>query len=543
MKKNSFFRRMAVWIGAGALSLLSFNALTAANPFLPLWEHIPDGEPYVFEDPDHPGKYRVYVYGSHDSLRKDYCGREQVLWSAPVDDLNNWRYEGIIFESKTDANGQLLNPDGIGDVLFAPDIMEVTGKDGKKTYYLYPNNQSEGRKTMIAKADRPDGPFKACNWDADQPTKTVGVFGFDPAAFIDDDGRVYGYWGYQESWGAELDPQTMATVKPGTEAIKDLVPNMNQPGDSRFFEASSMRKIQDKYVFIYSRWTKDGEFGLPGTNYTLAYAYSDSPLGPFTYGGTIIDGRGRDTDPTGKTIWTANPSGNTHGSIVEINGQWYVFYHRQSGTNEFSRQAMVAPIEVKVTPGKGGKVEISEAEYTSEGFETDGLNPYKVYPAGITCYYTSPEPSRHGWPNYTFPGSYVQATYLDGRTYENPYDLSVNMNPVINNTDGSVVGYKYYNFDRLHPDKAVGLKLQLVPEGIDGTIEVMIDSPWEAKGGVKVGSLKLAADEPSAATDKVIPLSKIQGLQGKHALFLRFSSPTAGKSLCKLHQLSFVDLP
>ena len=35
---------------------------TVGNPYLPLWEHIPDGEPYVFEDPDQPGKYRVYIY-------------------------------------------------------------------------------------------------------------------------------------------------------------------------------------------------------------------------------------------------------------------------------------------------------------------------------------------------------------------------------------------------------------------------------------------------------------------------------------------------
>ena len=45
---------------------------TPGNPFLPLWEHIPDGEPYVFEDPDNPGKYRVYVYGSHDSMIDGY---------------------------------------------------------------------------------------------------------------------------------------------------------------------------------------------------------------------------------------------------------------------------------------------------------------------------------------------------------------------------------------------------------------------------------------------------------------------------------------
>ena len=59
-----------------------------------------------------------------------------------------------------------------------------------------------------------------------------------------------------------------------------------------------------------------------------------------------------DKDKNGNVIVTATPNGNTHGSIIEINGQWYVFFHRQTGTNEFSRQAMVAPINVEVTEGK-----------------------------------------------------------------------------------------------------------------------------------------------------------------------------------------------
>ena len=101
-----------------------------------------------------------------------------------------------------------------------------------------------------------------------------------------------------------------------------MVSGRNEPGEFRFFEASSIRKIKDKYVFIYSRWTKDGEFGLPETNYTLAYAYSDKPLGPWTYGGTIIDGRGREINEQGDTIASATVNGSTHGSICEFNGQW-----------------------------------------------------------------------------------------------------------------------------------------------------------------------------------------------------------------------------
>ena len=78
---------------------------TVGNPYLPLWEHIPDGEPYVFEDPDQPGKQRVYIYGSHDSRITDYCGRELVVWSAAVDSLNNWRYDGEILKVDKNAKG------------------------------------------------------------------------------------------------------------------------------------------------------------------------------------------------------------------------------------------------------------------------------------------------------------------------------------------------------------------------------------------------------------------------------------------------------
>ena len=115
-------------------------------------------------------------------------------------------------------------------------------------------------------------PFEVCNWDEKDPKKTVGPFGFDPAILVDDDGRVYGYWGFCRSYVAELDPKTMATVKPGAKIIEGMVLSCRSEGDFRFYEASSIRKIKDKYVFIYSRWSADGEFGLGGSNYTLGYA-------------------------------------------------------------------------------------------------------------------------------------------------------------------------------------------------------------------------------------------------------------------------------
>ena len=512
---------------------------TVGNPYLPLWEHIPDGEPYVFEDPDTPGKQRVYIYGSHDNLKTMYCGRDQVVWSAPVENLSQWRYDGIILVVDKNAKGEPFDSASTADVLFAPDVTLVTDSTGKKTYYLFPNDQTGGRNGLIAKSDRPNGPFEVCNWNADDPNKVDGIYGFDPAVFVDDDGRVYGYWGFEHSYAAEIDPATMCTVKPGTKIVDGMVSGRNEPGKFRFFEASSIRKIKDKYVFIYSRWTEPGEFGLPDTNYTLAYAYSDKPLGPWTYGGTIIDGRGREVNEQGDTIATGVVSGNTHGSICEVNGQWYVFYHRQAGLDEYARQAMVAPIEVKVEEGLGGKVEISEGEYNSEGFALEGLDPFERHSAGIACWITGPKVAVHDWPKNIYYGSYVETSYGTETNFDEPYDLKNNTNRVVNNTDGSIVGYKYFNFTKSYDGDYLQLLLRLIPEGIDGTINIMIDRPWESQGGKLLGTITLKADMPKESTEMAIELPALADYTGKHALFFVFASDTKEKSICTLEDFAF----
>ena len=83
--------------------------IKGANPYMPLWEHVPDGEPRVFE---HNGEKRVYVYGSHDIERREYCGRNYVVWSAPVTDLTDWTCHGVSYETHYDS------------ILYAPDVVK-----------------------------------------------------------------------------------------------------------------------------------------------------------------------------------------------------------------------------------------------------------------------------------------------------------------------------------------------------------------------------------------------------------------------------------
>ncbi|MCQ2974793.1 MAG: family 43 glycosylhydrolase [Bacteroidales bacterium] len=571
-KYSNIMKRSTLFSFALTAMFIAGGNANSQNPYLPLWEVIPDGEPYVFEDPDLPGKYRVYIYGSHDVIVNNYCGLDQVVWSASVDDLKNWRYDGIIFESKKDRDGKDLNKDGKGDVLFAPDVLETKDKDGKKVYYLYPNNQARGRNSMIAKSNRPDGPFVVCNWNKDNAQVTDGPMNFDPAAFVDDDGRVYGYWGFEHSFAAELDPETMCTVKPGTQIIDGMIADCRHDNTYRFFEASSIRKIKDKYVFVYSRITNEGENGLPSTNYTLAYCYSNNPLGPWTYGGTIIDGRGKEKLADGSYVATATPAGNTHGSICEINGKWYVFYHRQASTFEYQRQAVVAPIELEVVEGESGYVKIKEAEFTSEGFEVNGLDPTKHYQAGIACYFTGPVPARQEYPNIVYSGSHIEVLYAknyDGKS--NPYDAKINLCPMVNNTSGSIIGYKYFNLSKTYNKENLSLVLSYVPDGVDGTIDIYLDRPSEQDGGIKLATLNI--DAKDAVSQKVIdkaksdfeksPLyglnqngaiclakykyaktarinvDKMKNYNGKHSLFFVFNSNTKNQSICQLNEFWF----
>jgi arabinoxylan arabinofuranohydrolase len=128
----------------------------AGNPYLPLWEHLPDGEPRVFEDPDNPGKYRAYIIGSHDVRANSYCGPDIRAWSAPVEDLTNWRDDGPIFTYPIE---------GQWDVMYAPDLVEVKRKRRQKGL-LFISSQSWPEQGSDGGQRKPSGwSFYPCQHD------------------------------------------------------------------------------------------------------------------------------------------------------------------------------------------------------------------------------------------------------------------------------------------------------------------------------------------------------------------------------------------
>ena len=544
-------------------ALFATLTVNAQNPYLPLWEHLPDGEPRVFEDPDQPGKLRAYIIGSHDVTGTAYCGPDIRMWSAPVEDLSQWRDEGPIFSWF--VNGQW-------DTMYAPDLVCTTDRaTGKKTYWLYPHSRGWRRTPMVCKGDRPNGPFTPVNLTADGTQCLPGsLIDFDPSVFIENitnkkdkdyqkGYRAYVFYGFQHSTAVELDQNTMYSKREGTEPIDPFIPASSADGrlldkagseykalyegqnplDFNFFEASSIRQVGNKYVMVFSGYSGK-EYGLGNTNSALRYAYGDSPLGPWRSGGVLVDSRGVVLNEDGSKLITTNAAHNTHGSLQEINGQWYVFYHRPPRGFGNARQAMVAPVKItwdKKPVAKGGKVTITGydpfvkgnewkaaasdgntytgAEVTSEGFQIFGLPPYAYYSAGIACFMYGPNSNQYMQDNHD--------------VWNNSMDLAGIQN-------GGIIGFKYFSFGGLAQDtkgcKAFeGTKVGDVTMfniyftyGGHGAfkIHVKLDDPWK---GQEIAVMEVPESTPRKPMALMIPAKGVEGLTGKHAIYLVTDGP------------------
>lgn len=543
----------------GILISLSVGRVVAQNPYLPLWEHLPDGEPRVFEDPDNPGRYRAYIVGSHDTHYNQYCGNDVRMWSAPVENLTQWRDEGPIFSWFVD---------GQWDTMFAPDLVETVDRaTGRKTYWLYPHSRGWGRVAMVCKGDRPDGPFTPVNLTSDGRRCVDGsLIDFDPSVFVepitdkrDPDWkyghRAYVFYGFRRSTAFELDPENMYGVRPGTRVHDYFLPASERygvvrdpegttypalykgqrPGDFNFYEASSIRQVGNKYVMVFSGYSGP-EYGLSSTNSALRYAYGDSPLGPWRSGGVLVDSRGVVPNEDGTQLIATNAAHNTHGSLQEIGGQWYVFYHRPPRGFGYARQAMVAPVKItwdKQPVSKGGKVTIAAdatvgqpsdhliaapytgAEVTSEGFQIYGLPPYRYYSAGLACYMTGEGSNLWMKDNHD--------------VWRNGMDLE-------GITVGGIVGFKYFGFGGLAKSaKGVPafegtqkgddtrLALYLTPAADTAVkIRVMLDGPYINKvwRGREIAVVDIPATHHPSASVYEVAVPAVEGLKGKHAIYL-----------------------
>lgn len=298
-------------------SVLSVTASAQKFAAKPLVDHI-----YTADPSAHVFNGRIYIYPSHD------------IESGTAEDDEGGHFDMKDYHILSmDAIGGKVTDHGValdikdipwaGRQLWAPDAAYANN-----TYYLYfpVKDKSDVFRIGVATSKKPEGPFVA------EKQPIAGSYSIDPAIFRDDDGSFYmyfgGIWGGQlQRWdnnkynaaGALRKPQEQAVLPRVAKLTKDMksfagevkeIKLVDENGktftekqnDKRFFEASWVHKYNGKYYFSYST----------GDTHNICYAIGDSPYGPFTYKGIVLN-------PV--KGWT------NHHSIVEFKGKWYIFYH------------------------------------------------------------------------------------------------------------------------------------------------------------------------------------------------------------------------
>lgn len=446
------------------------------NPYLPLWEFVPDGEPHIFNG-------RLYVYGSHDRYGGEiYCMDPYTVWSAPLDDLSDWTNHGISYTGKEDPRNTT------GSMrMFAPDVCFKNGK-----YYLYSGLETSDT-ISVAVSDKPEGPFRFYG-HVHYPDGTLWGLKegedkcFDPGIFVDEDGRVYLYSGF--SITEEVRKRILAKVPPGfdidftldgskgVELEEDMLtikdgPYPILPGEGNsagtgfegheFFEASSMRKFNGKYYAIYSSVN----------GHELCYAISDQPLGGFQYQG-VLHSNG-DIGFKGQK----EPSyyhGNNHGSMIEINGDYYVFGHRHTAWSQYQRQGVAE----KLAMNPDGTFD--QARMTSYGLTGKPFDLPVRLPAAAACVL------------YAADGACKSAPDLDQDLHP-AIVLDKGISCIANLQDGAVAGFRSFSSEK---DGQIRLTIKACSDA-PAQLEVFLDESME---GSPAAILPIPAGKPQLSVQQ-----------------------------------------
>lgn len=423
------------------LSIFWSPLTMSQNPICPSGLNIADPTARIWKD----GK--LYLYGSRDESLDYYCSYD--YWVLSTSDMVNWEYTPKIFASKGHGDQVPMND----QLLYAPDAIYRNG-----TYYLY-YCQSGGNEG-VATASSPTGPFT----DAKE-IYLNNKNQIDPNVFIDEDGEAYYIWGQFQAKIARLRPN-MVEIDTTT-----LVDGVITESDHFFHEGAFMAKRNGIYYLVYSDISRKG---MPTC---IGYATSKSPMGPFTYGGVIVDNDG--CDPYN---W------NNHGSIVQFKGQWYVFYHRTTNGVVNARKSCVEPIFFNDDGS------IGEVEMTSQGAGKP-LDAFSKIEAEHAC-------------------------LLSGnvRIESFRWDQTDPLNPTNNDQLGQIENqdravYKYIDFG----EGATCLSVRVAPGAKPGKIHFKLDHIWNPT----IGTL----DVPGGGEGKTWTTltCKIKETKGVHALHLVFT--------------------
>lgn len=321
---------------AVASALVFATVAFADNPIIS-HRYLADPNGFVYKD-------RLYAICSNDDDNGNgYDMKGSILISTK--DMMNWSDHGNVYYAPKDGSW--------GTTAYAPTAVV---RDGK-VYYYVPNS---GSAIGVLVADRPEGPLT-------NPLKKALITGtlcdgvawcFDPGAFVDDDGQGYLVYGGGSN-GTSGFGQNIRIVK----LNKDMISLAGSPIKltlDNSFEGPFLSKYKGKYYLQYPM--------NPTSN--IGLSMSSSPTSGWTSKGSILDNPSLD----GRNI---NGNNNSHTSIMEFNGQWYMFYHdrRLSGGASYKRNVSIEKMSYK-DDGSINKVIVTR------GIAQVGtFNPYDSIPA------------------------------------------------------------------------------------------------------------------------------------------------------------------
>ena len=238
---------------------------------------------------------RFYLYATRDPWGGD------TLACKSTADFKTWTDHPLNWPTKDACDSISGNDNNV----WAPSVIQ--GRNGR--FYMY---VSVGSEVYCGVAPHPTGPWKNV-FDSGRPLirtqKAQGIHTIDSEVFIDDDDRVYLYWGSGWNWvnGHCLVAELADDMHTFISEPKEITP----PG---YFEAPFMLKRNGRYYLMYS----DGK--TIDDTYKVRYAIGDSPTGPFSAEGPnspiLVSDAERDIFGPG------------HHAIFQLNGKDYIAYHR-----------------------------------------------------------------------------------------------------------------------------------------------------------------------------------------------------------------------
>jgi arabinoxylan arabinofuranohydrolase len=297
-----------------------------------------DPAPMVFND-------TLFLFTGHDedsATRQRFIMDDYLCFSTT--DMVNWTHHGAVFSTPSLGWAAKHNANAA----------QVVARNGKFYYYISPwSALSDGGACIaVGVSGTAAGFYKDATGKpmitASQTTYSKHPWeDIDPTVWIDDDGQAYLYWGNNSLYCVKLNEDMISY---SGDIISFDIKDKAAFG-SDYEEAPWLFKRNNIYYLMYAAHVPEH----------IYYATSSSPLGPWKYGGVVMDA-------------FAQGSEGNHPGVIQYKGNWYFFYMSEDLPGGLSKRRAVNVIPLSFNAdGSISKLAHSKAGITAA---LKNLNPF-----------------------------------------------------------------------------------------------------------------------------------------------------------------------